>query len=125
MAKMKRRTIAILVVLVVVMTGALYFGVIPLLPLGSMRVSAWYATPSGANGEYTGSYRIVLVSVSGPQKAAGMTTTDPRNPLVFRLIPGAYNVSATYNETFVSENVTVTWGGRVEVFLNFGGPPPP
>jgi hypothetical protein len=124
MAKMKRRDIAILVVFVVVMAEALYFGVIPLLPLGTMRVLAWYATPSGANGGYTGSYRILLVSVSGPQKAAGMTTTDPRNPLMFRLIPGTYNVSATYNETFVSENVTVTWGGTTEVTLNFGGPIP-
>jgi hypothetical protein len=122
---MKRRNIAVLVVFVVVMTEALYFGVIPLLPLGTMRVLAWYATPSGTDGQYVGSYRIVLVSVSGPQKTKGMTSTDSRNPLIFRLIPGTYNVSATYDSIFVSSNVNVTWGGTIEVFLNFGGLPPP
>jgi hypothetical protein len=128
---MKAKSVAILVILVGVAIGAFYYKAFPFnsRPVGIMRVFAWYATLSGVNGEYIGSYKIVFISVSGPQSTSGATTTDPRNPLMFGLTPGTYNVSGTYDPVkvriFKSVNVTVVQGETVDAFLNFGGPPPP
>jgi len=101
--------------------------------VGTMYVRAFYATGSDTAG-WTGGYVAVVVSVSGPENTSGTTTTSGSFPsppgtttdvLTFSLTPGTYTVSGTYNGIFKSENVTVTQGEGVEVFLNFGESPPP
>ena len=91
---------------------------------GTLRVLAWYATGSDAEG-WNGSFVVIEVTISGPQSTSGTTTTDRYNPLTLDLTPGTYTVSGTYNDVVKSVDVSVVQGEIATGILNFGGPLPP
>jgi hypothetical protein len=131
--EMNNRTAAISLILIVLAVGTLSLAVAfqhlgAPQGQGTMVIEAWYATPSG-DGSWVGSYRIVLVTVSGPLQTSGFTTPDRWHPLTLSLPPGTYAVSGTYyngsQAIFKSISVTVQAGKTAFAFLNFGNSPPP
>jgi hypothetical protein len=103
--------------------GRVYFE-LPNSNSGTLRVVAWYATGSDAEG-WNGSFVVIEVTVYGPHSTSGTTTTDRYNPLTLDLTPGMYTVSGTYNGVVKSVDVSVVQGEIATGILNFGGPLPP
>ena len=92
---------------------------------GHLRVFAYYGTEQ-SDGSYIGSYVQASVTVAGPESHIGTTTTDPRNPLNFTVVPGQYSISGTYDSTMPQNGTAnVLAGSYRDVYLNFGSTPLP